>query len=227
MLRIVAILLAAGLSGLSTSPVTAEPSQAISGDWELSNAERDRLCNLTFTSAPARQGFRVEFDPACGDTIPALKGVESWAIAKNTLRLLDARGRPAFELSEVEVGMYEGERSGEGLYFLQTAESAAAFAPKRSIEDMAGNWTMLRGDKPVCTMTMTNKATTGFDEFLLALRTPCDPAMARLNPNVWRIDRGELVLAAPNGQSWRFAESEPNRWRRVPEGADPIALVKK
>jgi hypothetical protein len=232
MLRPVAILLLAGFSGLASLtlvvlPVAAEPAQAMSGNWELSNSERDRLCNLGFRPEPARQGLRVEFDPACVETIPALKDVEGWALTKNMLRLLDARGRAVFELSEVEVGMYEGERSGEGLYFLQTAESAAAFAPKRAVEDMTGEWTMVRGEKPVCVLTMTNKPTKGFDEFLLALRAPCDPAMMRLNPNVWRIDRGELVLAAPNGQSWRFAESEPKTWRRVPEGAEAIALVKK
>jgi hypothetical protein len=51
--------------------------------------------------------------------------------------------------------------------------------------------------------------------------------MARFNPNVWRLDKGELVIASPKGQSWRFEEREPSIWRRVPEGADPVVLQKK
>jgi hypothetical protein len=209
------------------TPAPSDAAKAMVGTWELSNSERDQLCNLTFKTDPAKSGFRVEYDPACGDGIPVLKDVEGWSFVNETLRLLDARGRIVFEMSEVEVGMFEGERKGEGLYFLQTAESAAAFAPKRSVEEIAGEWTLLRSDKPVCSMTLTDRATKGFDEFLLSLQGGCDPAMAKLAPNVWRLDRGELVLASPNGQAWRFQENEPKRWRRVPEGAEPLELLKR
>ncbi len=219
------LLLAAMAPAKAQAP--AEPPKTMTGTWELSNSERDQLCNLTFRSEPLKSGSKVEFEPACADSIAALKDVESWTLTNDTLRLMDARGRTVFELSEVEVGMFEGERKGEGLYFLQTAESAAAFAPKRSVEEMAGEWTLLRAEKPACSLTLTNRATKGFDEFALALKTPCDAAMTQLGPNVWRLDRGELVLASPKGQSWRFQENEPRRWRRVPEGAEPLELLKR
>lgn len=205
----------------------SEAAKAIVGTWEMSNSDRDKLCNLNFKTDSARGGFKVEFDAACESAIPPLKEVEAWTINNDMLRLLDSRGRTVFEFSEVEVGMFEGERKDEGLYFLQTAASAAVFTPKRSSDQMAGEWTMTKSDKPVCSLTLTSTPTKGFDEFRLALKSPCDPAMTRLNPNVWRMDRGELVLASPNGQAWRFEESEPLKWRRVPEGADAIALVKK
>jgi hypothetical protein len=51
--------------------------------------------------------------------------------------------------------------------------------------------------------------------------------MTRLNPSVWRLDKGELVLASANGQVWRFEEREPQKWWRVPEGVDPVVLQKK
>ncbi len=205
-----------------------KPEQkTISGTWEMSNSERDQLCNLTFKPEPARGGFKLEFDAACGDSIPPLKEVEAWILTNDALRLIDGRGRTVFEFSEVEIGMYEGERKGEGLYFLQTAESAAAFGTKRSADEMAGEWAMVRSEKPVCSLNLTKTATKGFDEFRLTIRAPCDPTLTRLNPNVWRMDRGELVLASPNGQTWRFEEREPQRWWRVPEGADPIVLQKK
>jgi len=210
------------------APAEQKPEQkTISGTWEMSNSERDQLCNLTFKPEAAKGGFRLEFDAACGDSIPPLKEVEAWILNNDALRLIDGRGRTVFEFSEVEIGMYEGERKGEGLYFLQTAESAAAFGTKRSADEMAGEWAMVRSEKSVCSLNLTKTATKGFDEFRLTIRAPCDPTLTRLNPNVWRMDRGELVLASPNGQTWRFEEREPQRWWRVPEGADPIVLQKK
>ena len=210
------------------APAEQKPEQkTISGTWEMSNSERDQLCNLTFKPEAAKGGFRLEFDAACGDSIPPLKEVEAWILTNDALRLIDGRGRTVFEFSEVEIGMYEGERKGEGLYFLQTAESAAAFGTKRSADEMAGEWAMVRSEKSVCSLNLTKTATKGFDEFRLTIRAPCDPTLTRLNPNVWRMDRGELVLASPNGQTWRFEEREPQRWWRVPEGADPIVLQKK
>ena len=113
----------------------------MSGTWEMSNSERDQLCNLTFKPEAAGR-VQAEFDPVCGESIPPLKEVEAWILTNDGLRLIDGRGRTVFEFSEVEVGMYEGERKGEGLYFLQTAESAAAFGTKRSADEMAvnGRW---------------------------------------------------------------------------------------
>jgi hypothetical protein len=222
------VLPAAALAQAQPQPDQPKPDQkTMSGTWEMSNSERDQLCNLTFKPEPVKGGFKLEFDPACGDSMPPLKEVEAWILSNDGLRLIDGRGRAVYEFTEVEIGMYEGERKGEGIYFLQTAESAAAFAPKRSADDMAGEWSMVKSEKPVCMLNLTKNATKGFDEFRLSFRQPCDPALTRLNPNVWRMDKGELVLASPNGQAWRFEEREPQRWWRVPEGADPIILQKK
>lgn len=228
-------LIALPAAALAQAPAQPEPPKSdqkieqktMSGTWEMSNSERDQLCNLTFKPEPMKGGFKLEFDPACGESISPLKEVEAWILTNDALRLIDGRGRAVYEFTEVEIGMYEGERKGEGIYFLQTAESAAAFAPKRSADDMAGEWSMVKSEKPVCTLNLTKTATKGFDEFRLSFRQPCDPALMRLNPNVWRMDKGELVLASPNGQVWRFEEREPQRWWRVPEGADPIVLQKK
>ena len=209
------------------APQASDASKGVAGVWELSNSDRDRVCNLTLKPEPARSGSKVEFDAACGDAIPPLKDVEGWTLANQTLKLVDARGRTIFEFSEVEVGMFEGERKDEGLYFLQTAASAAVFTPKRSVDEIAGEWSMMKADKPVCVLNFTRTATKGFDEYRLQVRQPCDAAMSRLNPNVWRLDKGELVLASPNGQAWRFEEREPQKWWRVPEGGDQIVLQKK
>ena len=198
----------------------------MSGTWEMSNSERDQLCNLTFKPEAAKGGFKLEFEAACGDSIPPLKEVEAWLLSNDGLRLIDGRGRTVFEFSEVEVGMYEGERKGEGLYFCRPRNRGSLWG--QAIRRRDGR---RMGDGAIGEACMfvklTKIATKGFDEFRLTIRAPCDPTMTRLNPNVWRMDRGELVLASPNGQAWRFEEREPQRWWRVPEGSDPVVLQKK
>ena len=75
-----------GVAGLRAGaaeqkPANRKPEQkTMSGTWEMSNSERDQLCNLTFKPEAAKGGFRLEFDPACGDAIPPLKEVEAWIL---------------------------------------------------------------------------------------------------------------------------------------------------
>jgi hypothetical protein len=49
----------------------------------------------------------------------------------------------------------------------------------------------------------------------------------RFAPATWQMDRGEVVLRSADGQSWRFEETEGGRWRRIPETANPILMVRK
>jgi hypothetical protein len=54
----------------------------------------------------------------------------------------------------------------------------------------------------------------------------CDAALAKLDFMQWRMDRGELLLVPSNGEPWRFEDVDGN-WRRVPETADQIMLVRQ
>lgn len=198
--------------------------KAIAGEWEISNADREKACNLTFKTDAVKGGMKVEFDKACAGIFPAIKDVEAWALIKDDLRLLDAKGRAVFEFNEVESGMYEAERR-EGLYFLQSHASAAP--PPRTAEDMFGDWIISRGGKAVCTLALTNNGAGGEMGYALRVQAGCDAAVTRLNPVNWRMDRGELVLSSANGQSLRFAEAEPNKWQRVPESAEGLTMSRK
>ena len=200
--------------------------KAIAGGWEISTADREKACNLTFKTDPVKGGFKVEFDKSCATVFPPTKDVEAWALVKDDLRLLDARGRTVFEFTEVESGMYEAERANEGLYFLQSHASATP-APARTAEDMFGDWTVARAGKTICTLSLTNSGAGGEMGFTLRVHAGCDDAIARLNPNVWRMDRGELVLSSANGQSLRFEEFEPNKWQRVPESPGGLTMSRK
>ena len=90
---------------------------------------------------------------------------------------------------------------------------------------MAGDWAIVRGGKPICTLALAG--TVLRDGFALTVQPGCDAEFARLNVTQWRLDRGELVLVPARGNAWRFEEVEGGNWRRVPEGATETMLVRQ
>jgi hypothetical protein len=198
------------------------------GGWEISNADREKACNLTLKADPVKGGFKVEFEAACAGVFPATKDVEAWVLVRDDLRLLDARGRTVFDFTEVESGMYEAERGNEGLYFLQSHQSQnAAGPPVRTAKDMFGDWTISRAGKPVCTLTLTDSGAGGEMGYAVRVQPGCDNAVGRFALVLWRIDRGEIVLSSADGQSLRFEEIEPDKWQRVPESAGGLTMSRK
>ena len=57
---------------------------------------------------------------------------------------------------------------------------------------------------------------------MLTLKPGCDPLITRFAPVSWRFDRGQFVMLAANGQSWRFEENEENIWSRIPAMRPPL-----
>src|SRR5262249_619592 len=138
LLAVFAVAVAANLAGAQNAPAPSEVAKAMVGAWELSNSDRDKRCAVTFSVDPAPGGLKLELDAACLTALPMLKDVVAWALGQNDiLRLIDGRGTAIFELTEVESGLYEGERKGEGLYFLQT--QAALKPDTRTAEEMFGD----------------------------------------------------------------------------------------
>src|SRR6266508_2204470 len=195
-------------------------AKATAGAWEFSNADRDKLCMVTLKAETATVGLKLEFDRACVTVFPFVREVAAWTVAENDfLRLLDTRGRPVLEFSEVEGGLYEAPRPGEGILFLQTA--AAAGPAPRTADQMMGDWGIVRGSgKAICILTLSNTAV-GTDAFALRIKPGCDRAVAQFAPTTWRMDRSELVLVAPRS-TWRFEEEEAGTWHRVPETAERL-----
>jgi Protease inhibitor Inh len=127
------------------------------------------------------------------------------------------------EFSEVEGGIFEAPRPGEGILFIQ--QSAKAGAAPRSAGQAIGDWSIVRGDKPICVLTLTDTASGG--EFAIRVKPPCDRFVTRFGPATWQIDRGELVMKSARDQFWRFEAIENSNWRLVPESANPVLLVRK
>jgi hypothetical protein len=218
------LILMAGPALAQTPTPMGDSAKALIGNWEFSNADRDKVCSATFKSDSTKFGFKVEFDKKCAELFPVVSDVTGWSFPDNDLlRFLDAQGKALVEFSEVEDGIYEAPTPGLGVLFLQNAASAGP-APKPP-DQVAGDWAIMRRGATVCMLTLT--ANTAKDGFALSLRPGCDAAIAKLNFTQWRLDRDELMLVPTRGTPWRFEEMEGGNWSRVPESADQVKLVRQ
>lgn len=224
-LRIVAFLgaviaLPAGVCAQGTQP--SEEAKEMQGTWEISNADRDKLCTVTLTPESAPGGMKLEFEPACAEAFELTKQIRAWRRHKDGLHFVDSRGRVLLNLDEVEQGMFEGMRPGEGRYFVQSLTAVRAEARP---EQLFGEWHVSRGtDESICVITLSNKPAR--ENFSLELKPGCGALVTGFNPTSWHMDRGELVISSARG-SWRFEEAGEIAWRRVPEGTDPLWLVRQ
>jgi protease inhibitor Inh len=216
--------LSATAPALAQNAALGDSAKALIGTWEFSNADRDKICLATFKSDSTKLGFKVEFEKKCAELFPVVSDVAAWTFPDNDLlRFVDSQGKALVEFSEVEDGIYEAPTPGLGVLFLQ---SAAAGSQPKPAEQIAGDWAITRrGGPPICTLTLTASPTK--DGFALSIKPGCDPATAKLNFTQWRLDDDELLLVPARGAPWRFEDSDNDTWRRVPPGADQIALVRQ
>jgi len=206
------------------TPPMGDSAKDMLGPWEFSNADRNKRCTATFRNTAVKGGFKVEFDANCGSLFPLVNNVAGWIFPDNDLlRLVDAQGVSLAEFSEVENGIYEAPTPGVGVLFLQNAASAGP-TPKPPAE-LTGEWTMRRGNAVLCALTMTANA--AGEGLALVVKPGCAPSVAQLGFTQWRLDRDELLLVPARGNAWRFEEIDGATWRRLPETADPITLVRQ
>jgi hypothetical protein len=207
-----------------TEPAAPPAARTMVGTWEFSNADRERVCTVTFRESGTTR--RVEFDSACAGHFSFIKEITSWSHAENDfLRLLDGRGGTVLEFSEVESGIFEAPRPGEGILFIQNPSSLGP-AP-RTAEQVTGEWAVVRrAGRPICGLSLSETPAPG-EEFVVKVQPPCDRFVASFGPATWSIDRGELLLKSARGVIWRFEAAEDSKWRRVPETADPVLMVRK
>jgi hypothetical protein len=214
----------------TTAPAAPEPAGAAAprtmpGSWEFSNADREKTCMITFRNDVAKVGKRVEFDPKCAALFPFISEIVGWRLNDNDfLRLLNAQGNAVLEFSEVESGIFEAPKPGEGILFIQNPTDLGP-APKTA-DQMKGDWNIVRRTgRPLCTLTLSDTA--AGEEFVVRLQPPCDKMVTAFAPATWQMDRGEIVLRSANGQSWRFEEAEDSKWQRIPQTANPLLMVRK
>jgi hypothetical protein len=198
------------------------------GQWELSTTERSKTCVVTLKSDAAPQGLKLELEPGCAAALPFTKDIKAWNIKGlgDIVRLQDAAGQPVIDFTEVESGIFEGLRQGEGIYILQNLAAARSLA--KSMDQMIGDWAMVRGNgQSICGLTLTNTEATTADNFQVFLKPRCDPAVAAFAPTMWRLERGELLLMSQSGEVWHFEADDNAQWRRVPDSADPLIMLRQ
>jgi hypothetical protein len=200
----------------------SDEAKEMKGTWEISNADRDKICQVTLAPESAPGGMKLQFDPGCTEAFEVTKDVHAWRIDKDGLHFVDAKGRPLIDLDEVEKGIFEGMRPGEGRYFVQ---SLAAVRPEAKPEQVLGEWQVSRGtDETLCVITFSKTAVGG--NFALELKPGCAALVTGFNPVSWNMDHGELVISSAKA-TWRFEEAGEIAWRRIPEGKEPLWLVRQ
>jgi hypothetical protein len=195
------------------------------GQWELATTERSKTCVVTLKGDATPQGLKLELEPSCAAALPFTKDITSWNIrGLDIVRLQDAAGQPVIDFTEVESGIFEGLRTGEGVYILQNLAAARSLA--KSMDQMIGDWSMVRGNgQAVCGLTLTNTEA-GQDNFQVFLKPKCDPAIATFAPTQWRLDHGQMLLLSAQGETWQFEADDNAQWRRVPDSADPLIMIR-
>jgi len=205
----------------------AELKKDMIGQWELSTTDRSKTCVVTLKPDSTPQGLKLELEPGCATSLPFTKDITAWNIkGLDIVRLQDATGEAVVDFTEVESGILEGTRSGEGVYILQNLAAARSLA--KSMDQMIGDWAMVRGNdgNTICGLTLTN-TDAGNDNFQVFLKPKCDPTVATFAPTVWRLEHGQIMLMSAKGETWRFEADDNAQWRLVPDSADPLILVRQ
>src|SRR5690242_3141115 len=113
----------------------AELKEVMIGQWELSTTDRSKTCVVTLKPDSTPQGLKLELEPGCATSLPFTKDITAWNIkGLDIVRLQDATGEAVLDFTEVESGILEGTRSGEGVYILQNLAAARSLA--KSMDQM-------------------------------------------------------------------------------------------
>ena len=224
------IMLAAVLALAAASPARSQQDAStlkkdMIGQWELATTDRSKTCVVTLKQEPASQGLKLELEPGCAAALPFTKGITAWNIkGLDIVRLQDAAAESVIDFTEVEAGIFEGLRQGEGVYILQNLAAARSLA--KSMDQMIGDWSMVRGNgQTVCGLTLTNTEA-GQDNFQVFLKPKCDAAVAAFAPTQWRLDHGQMLLMSQSGETWQFEADDNAQWRKVPDSADPLIMLR-
>jgi hypothetical protein len=223
---VVAALLAMAAASPARSQDTGTLKKDMIGQWELATTERSKTCVVPLKPEATAQGLKLELEPSCAAALPFTKDIAAWNIkGLDIVRLQDAAGESVIDFTEVETGIFEGLRQGEGIYILQNLAAARSLA--KSMDQMIGDWSMVRGNgQAICGLTLTNTEA-GQDNFQVFLKPKCDPAVAAFAPTQWRLDHGQMLLMSQGGETWQFEADDNAQWRKVPDSADPLIMLRE
>ena len=125
------------------------------GGWEISNADRDRRCPMTFSVEPAPGGYKIDLDAELRHRLSVAR--QRRGLELRTQGCAAAARRQGRRGARVHRGRERHVRiraRREGLLFLQT--QAAFKVETRTADQIVGDWSLLReADKPLCRLTLS------------------------------------------------------------------------
>ena len=223
-------LLIALSSSVAVIPAVAQDAtslkKAMIGQWELATTERSKTCVLTLKPDAAPRGQKLELEPGCAAALPFTKDIAGWTVkGLDIVSLQSANGEAVIDFTEVESGIFEGLRQGEGVYILQNLAAARSLA--KSMDQMIGDWAMVRcNGATICSLVLTNNDA-GNDNFQVFVKPKCDSAIAAFAPSQWRLEHGQMMLMSDRGETWRFEADDNAQWRLVPDSANPLIMLRQ
>nr|WP_246739184.1 AprI/Inh family metalloprotease inhibitor [Bradyrhizobium aeschynomenes] len=223
-------LLIALLATAASIPAIAQDAtslkKAMIGQWELATTERSKTCVVTLKPDAAPHGQKLELEPSCATALPFTKDIAGWNVkGLDIVSLQAANGESVLDFTEVEAGIFEGLRQGEGVYILQNLAAARSLA--KSMDQMIGDWAMVRGNGvTICSLVLTNTEA-GNDNFQVFVKPKCDAAIAAFAPTQWRLEHGQMMLMSARGETWRFEADDNAQWRLVPDSANPLIMLRQ
>src|SRR6202022_1721580 len=164
-------------------------------------------------------------ESGCAAALPFTKEITAWNIKGlgDIVRLQNAAGEAVIDFTEVESGIFEGLRTGEGVYILQNLAAARSLA--KSMDQMIGDWSMVRGNGlAICGLTLTNNEADK-DNFQVFLKPKCDPVISAFAPTQWRLEHGQMLLLSQSGETWQFEADDNAQWRRGAAPPGPSSML--
>jgi hypothetical protein len=222
-----ALVAAAAPSAIAQQAARPDPEavRALAANYELANADGDRKCPMTLDAKPTGPVLALIFDrPACVAQFAFLGDVAGWLPGPaGSIRLMRANARPVLEFTEGVGGTYEGIREGDAVYFLTNLQySDPADAPQ--FADLLGAWNLSRpGGAPICRISLTDEPAAS-ESFAVRVDANCDATIARFGPVAWRLERGDVLLLAKNGDKLRFGRQEGGDWMKIPDTPRPLLM---
>jgi hypothetical protein len=123
------------------------------GQWELSTTERSKTCVVTLKGDATPQGLKLELEPGCAAALPFTKDIAAWNIKGLGHRAAaGCRGPAGDRLHRSRERDFRRPATGEGIYILQNLAAARSLA--KSMDQMIGDWSMVRGNgQTICGLT--------------------------------------------------------------------------
>ena len=92
---------------------------------------------------------------------------------------------------------------------------------------MIGDWAMVRGNgQPICGLTLTNTEATA-DNFAGISQAEMRSGGRGLCADAVAAGARRMLLMSDSGEVWRFEADDNAQWRRVPDSADPLIMLRQ